>query len=347
MSLGGKESSQNTTDTAETSAQASLRRGLAGSNELPCDACRETKKYFDVLEAPCGHGYCKSCLQQHFDQASTDESLFPPRCCRQPIDVNEAQIFLTKELRDKFERAKVEFSATNRTYCSRSTCSAFMPSNLVQGDTATCLECETETCVMCKARAHEGDCPEDSALHETLALANESGWQRCYSCRRLVELEVGCNHMRYVRTISIMNVPITDPSEAAAALLSSAMSVAAHGRNVLAPNGVKTGCSRGPTTSSTETYLTWPPTTRSGSRQSPTPGRCCGADTTARTPAGDISVARGTVRSVFTLCQITSLSVASVGFRLAIGVGETDCETRWTAPCRWIENRRLDIFSAY
>lgn len=181
---------------AESSAEVSARRGhLGDTREIQCVACREDKRFFDVIEGHCGHGYCKPCLQELFYQACRDESLFPPRCCREPFELRDVQIFLTKELKDQFERAKGEFDTRDRTYCSRITCSAFIPAHSLEGDTATCSACGTETCTICKSLAHEGDCPDDSALRETLELAVEQGWQRCCACRRLIELDVGCNHM--------------------------------------------------------------------------------------------------------------------------------------------------------
>lgn len=192
-SFSQKESDTEHHSCAESSAQASSRR--MGSREVICEACRERKKHFEVMENTCGHAYCKECLQELFNLSTRDESLFPPRCCKQPIDLDDAQIFLTKELKDRFEKARIEFETPNRTYCSRGTCSAFIPPGSITGDTATCPGCLTETCTICKDGAHQGDCPDDTTLQEILAAATENGWQRCYSCRRLVELEVGCNHM--------------------------------------------------------------------------------------------------------------------------------------------------------
>jgi hypothetical protein len=37
------------------------------------------------------------------------------------------------------------------------------------------------------------------ALQQALDAAEEHGWQRCFNCRRLVELEIGCNHITLVR----------------------------------------------------------------------------------------------------------------------------------------------------
>ncbi|KAL2438936.1 hypothetical protein ABEF95_015025 [Exophiala dermatitidis] len=187
--------SESSTTEAGSSRLGTREKGKGDNFELRCVACHENKKYFDVIEAPCGHGYCKPCLQELFDLSTKDESLFPPRCCRQPLELQDVHIFLTKEIKDRFERAKVEFSTADRTYCSDPSCSAFIPAAAYQGDVATCIDCGTRTCITCKAGAHTGDCPNDSALRETLALATASGWQRCYSCGRLIELDVGCNHM--------------------------------------------------------------------------------------------------------------------------------------------------------
>lgn len=181
---------------AESSAGASFHSGPTNDlRQVQCIGCTETKRYFDVIEVACGHVYCTDCLQEHYRLASKDESLFPPRCCRMPFDFGQVCIFLTKELKDQFQRAKVEFDTKDRTYCSYGACSAFIPTDNVDGDTARCLKCGTVTCIVCKSNAHDGDCPDDEALQNTLKLAAQNGWQRCYSCHRLLELDTGCNHM--------------------------------------------------------------------------------------------------------------------------------------------------------
>ncbi|CAK96785.1 uncharacterized protein An08g11650, partial [Aspergillus niger] len=37
----------------------------------------------------------------------------------------------------------------------------------------------------------------DSESHGKVATAQENGWQRCFSCWRMVELDHGCNHMTF------------------------------------------------------------------------------------------------------------------------------------------------------
>lgn len=58
-----------------------------------------------------------------------------------------------------------------------------------------CKACKSGTCVRCMAPEHAGDCPEDSELTATLAVAAREGWQRCQNCRALVEKDFGCQHM--------------------------------------------------------------------------------------------------------------------------------------------------------
>lgn len=170
------------------------------ASEIPrrqCVACQERKHTFDVLEAPCHHIYCRDCVSDLFQTSTTDESLFPPRCCRQNIPLTLASDFLTSQFMDRFEEKEIEFTTLDRTYCAQSTCSAFIPSHRIDGDRASCPMCHQDTCTICKGLSHDEDCPNDRALQNLLATAAEAGWRRCYACRRFVELEQGCNHMTY------------------------------------------------------------------------------------------------------------------------------------------------------
>lgn len=100
------------------------------------------------------------------------------------------------------------------------------------------------TCVICKANAHTGDCPKDTALQLLFNVADHNDWQRCHACRRLVELDIGCNHMTYVPFFSLLKrtQQLTDrayPDVTAAP--SSVTSAANNGIHVAARNGTKTG----------------------------------------------------------------------------------------------------------
>ncbi|UNI17576.1 hypothetical protein JDV02_003908 [Purpureocillium takamizusanense] len=161
-----------------------------------CTGCYDTYAPSVTAKAPCSHLYCRRCLNELFLGASVDETLFPPRCCKQPIPVDEHIDHLSTETVTIFRAKEVEFSTPNRVYCHRPKCSAFLPPQSVRGGSATCGECGARTCAICKGPAHENsDCPEDTSTQELLRVAKENGWQQCKSCRRLVELDHGCNHM--------------------------------------------------------------------------------------------------------------------------------------------------------
>lgn len=183
---------------AESSAWAESRKKSSAVVHRQCTACDSEKSLFDVFRTPCGHDYCKECLSTLFQLATTDETLFPPRCCRQEIPLQFVKLYLSSTLFRAFEKKSIEFKSSNRTYCCQPTCSSFISSDDVNGERATCTACGAHTCTICKNSAHDGDCPKDAAIQQTLETGRAQGWQRCYHCRRLVELDMGCNHITYV-----------------------------------------------------------------------------------------------------------------------------------------------------
>lgn len=182
---------------AESSAWAAQRGRTETSKETDhvCTACGDAVPFFNVARCPCSHEYCRDCLAELFRLSITDESLYPPRCCRQPIPLGFNKIFLPSEVVREFQIKEIEYRTPNRTYCHRATCSEFIPADTVRGDVATCTVCRSRTCTICKGPFHEADCPEDTATLELLQIAEENGWQRCRTCHRMVELDTGCNHM--------------------------------------------------------------------------------------------------------------------------------------------------------
>ncbi|KAJ6786172.1 hypothetical protein PWT90_00734 [Aphanocladium album] len=119
-----------------------------------------------------------------------------PRCCKKPIMLESVRKFLTAELIAEVEKKQLEFNVTDRTYCSNAECSAFILPKDIVVDRGHCQACETSTCTICKRVTHSGMCPDDPHKAEILAIAKEQGWQQCYACNHLVELNTGCNHMR-------------------------------------------------------------------------------------------------------------------------------------------------------
>ena len=127
-----------------------------------------------------------------------DESLYPPRCCKIPFEIDAIRHLLIPELISDFHQKKIEYGTQNRTYCSTPECSSFLYPVNINGDKGECSLCFGETCIVCKGRGHTGDCPQDEGVQQVLAMATENQWRRCNNCHRVVELRTGCNHITSV-----------------------------------------------------------------------------------------------------------------------------------------------------
>ncbi|CAD0090878.1 unnamed protein product [Aureobasidium vineae] len=171
-------------------------QAACGKKLIRCVACEEQLPPKDLILTSCGHCYCGSCLSMVFNAAVSDESLYPPRCCANKlIPLEHAVRFLEPEFGTKFEEKGLEYETIDRTYCSDPTCSTFIHPDGIYSIDAQCSSCGKETCVICKAPAHGGDCPADLDLAALLRFAEEMHWQRCYNCLRVVQRQDGCNHM--------------------------------------------------------------------------------------------------------------------------------------------------------
>ncbi len=200
----------------ESSSSAASRLHPADTGQpdkkRECTACGDRHHFFDLARCPCDHEYCRACFAELFQNALKDESLFPPRCCRQPIPLEENRAVLPAPLVGQFLAKKMELETPNRIYCYDPQCSTFVPPGLVADELARCPSCDKRTCAICRGETHEGDCPADESLQQLLSMAGESGWQRCHSCRRLVELNHGCNHISLSRPSGSPLPPRSSPS---------------------------------------------------------------------------------------------------------------------------------------
>ncbi|OSX63330.1 hypothetical protein POSPLADRAFT_1106265, partial [Postia placenta MAD-698-R-SB12] len=82
--------------------------------------------YNDEVRAPCGDYYDRECIVALFEAAVRDESLFPPRCCRQHIPLTLVHRFLSAALVKLFHEKTKEFGTLKRIYCANSSCSRFL-----------------------------------------------------------------------------------------------------------------------------------------------------------------------------------------------------------------------------
>ena len=173
-----------------------------GDPTKDCVVCQDEVEESISMEAPCGHTYCIGCVNKLFDRAAKYEINSPPKCCGKVITLEEAELFLFPDIYNKFQESSEEFSTTNRTYCSDPECVTFIPPKAIDDNKAKCPACQKMTCTTCNAKAHDGDCLEDPAAHSFLTTAAEAGFQQCRQCKRVIELNEGCNHIRQVDSFS-------------------------------------------------------------------------------------------------------------------------------------------------
>jgi len=137
------------------------------------------------------------------NQATTDESKMPPRCCTQPIPGAIVKSLLGRDEQQSFLKSVLQFSTPweSRIFCPSPACGEFIPPrhkiDPKHPFDVACRKCRRKVCTMCKRDAHPlgQDCPADWELDAVLKMGEKSGWRRCYKCRTLVELNQGCTHM--------------------------------------------------------------------------------------------------------------------------------------------------------
>lgn len=131
--------------------------------------------------------------------ATSDESLFPPRCCSRPIGYDLFNALIPLDVWKAFERASQEFSvvAKDRIYCPSPTCSKFLGSVKVLPRTTACPTCRISVCTHCRKRSHplRPFCQQEDETGALQGLLEQNRWQRCPNCRAVVELNQGCYHI--------------------------------------------------------------------------------------------------------------------------------------------------------
>lgn len=213
--------------------------------KFECSACGDNVLAGAAWTAPCNHHYCVECLENLHRLSLTDETLYPPKCCRLEMPWNDVRPRINPQLARSFEGKKEELDtdAGRRTYCSSAASARFIGPSNIKGDRATCPQCSRVTCTMCKAAYHGGDCPADESLRQTLQLAANQGWKRCTRCRTVVELTHGCNHITYVFFSLPQNSTAADPPTdvGARAAMSFAIHVSLPGGHAAAICGLSNG----------------------------------------------------------------------------------------------------------
>ncbi|KAF8862529.1 hypothetical protein BDZ45DRAFT_799021 [Acephala macrosclerotiorum] len=149
----------------------------------------------------CGHRMCHSCLKRIFKLSVKDPQHMPPKCCTADfIPLQHVDRLFDNNFKKLWNAKFAEYSTKNRIYCPVRKCGEWIrPANIHKEDGrkyGKCACCKTKVCCLCNGKWHgTKECPKDEETNKLLETAKQAGWQRCYSCRTMVELKEGCNHM--------------------------------------------------------------------------------------------------------------------------------------------------------
>ncbi|CZT24544.1 uncharacterized protein RCC_10269 [Ramularia collo-cygni] len=160
-----------------------------------CEACGDRFTDEESVQTPCLHHYCNECLEELFLLSMRDRTLYPPRCCRQPIPWEEVRDVVSEEFKVSFEEKREELDDPSPMYCHDKRCSKYVKPDARDTTSATCSNCHRMTCTLCKQEIHWSACPEDEEVKKMREYAKKEGNQECTRCHQLVELALGCNHI--------------------------------------------------------------------------------------------------------------------------------------------------------
>ncbi|EOD50839.1 putative ibr domain-containing protein [Neofusicoccum parvum UCRNP2] len=156
-----------------------------------------------ISRLSCGHRMCHACLKRQFELSVKDPQHMPPRCCtNEHIPLKYVDRIFDTKFKVLWNKKYQEYTAKNRVYCPTRGCGEWIkPSHIRMDHTVgrkygKCPRCRGKVCVKCNGRWHvRKECPKDEEMQRIAEMAKESGWQRCYNCKAMVELKEGCNHM--------------------------------------------------------------------------------------------------------------------------------------------------------
>lgn len=162
-----------------------------------CVACGDDGLDEAFISVLCRHRFCKPCLAQYTESALQPGATFPPQCCGLPVTFGMVQKHLSPELAARYGEKQRQIFSRCSLLCARRGCCVEIPENNITGNQGHCLACNGNTCRACRKAGH-GDrpCSIDPEREAILQLAKKEGWQTCYRCNNMVELNLGCFHMR-------------------------------------------------------------------------------------------------------------------------------------------------------
>ncbi|KAJ4297928.1 hypothetical protein N0V90_005827 [Kalmusia sp. IMI 367209] len=179
---------------------------------LECVICGEAQsEETQLLELPCfNHWVCKDDIASFFENATSNESLFPPACCDEPVLLDRFVEHVPEDVQLAFlfkEQGEYTILPKYRVYCANPKCGKFLHPNghIRDADSdVTYVVCDSDecfqaTCVSCKGLLVDGVqghiCVVAEHDKKFKDCVNEQGYKECSVCGVTVELAEACNHI--------------------------------------------------------------------------------------------------------------------------------------------------------
>ncbi len=181
--------------------------GGGSTDCVECPICRMDRAPSAMFGSPCGHNYCRECLERHYRQ-SVENGIVSFVCmeqqCERAVEESELFLFLDAANQEKYSRflRNVELAKDPTVrWCVRAGCDTPIKRKSRKQSKLECPECGTAVCFDCAGLYYNDgqnkhEC--NKQLDEKLVLwAKRSNFDVsfCPKCQARIEKLSGCNHM--------------------------------------------------------------------------------------------------------------------------------------------------------
>ena len=141
-------------------------------------------------------------FEDYFQAFSYRCQFMPPKCCTNDhIPLEHVERLFDVPFKKMWNRKYGEVSTKISVYCPAHQCGEWIQVVSYRRQRESylqCGRCKTKVCTLCKTKWHgTAGCPEDKDAEMLLETAKQAGWQQCYNCEIMVELQEGNNHMTW------------------------------------------------------------------------------------------------------------------------------------------------------